>query len=72
MSTFFYFEIIHSFFISFWFATMDWTQRHQAAMDEVRPDHGINVDDAMTIPSFSLMERLLVIVVMTPICFIKT
>ena len=40
---------------------MDWTQRHQAAMDEVRPDHGINVDDAMTIPSFSLMERFLVI-----------
>ena len=40
---------------------MDWTQRHQAAMDEVRPDYGINVDDAMTIPNFSLMERYLVI-----------
>ena len=40
---------------------MDWTQRHQAAMDEVRPNYGINVDDAMTIPNFSLMERYLVI-----------
>ena len=40
---------------------MDWTQRHQAAMDEVRPDYGINVDDAMTIPNFSFMERFLVI-----------
>ena len=40
---------------------MVWTQRHQTAMDEVRPDYGINVDGAMTIPNFSLMERFLVI-----------
>ena len=40
---------------------MDYTQRHQAAMDEVRPDYGINEDDAMEIPNFSLMERFLVI-----------
>ena len=40
---------------------MDFTQTHQAAMGEVRPDYGINVDDAMTIPNFSLMERFLVI-----------
>ena len=30
-------------------------------MDEVRPDYGINVVDAQTIPNFSLMERFLVI-----------
>ena len=30
-------------------------------MDEVRPDYGINEDDAMKIPNFSLMERFLVI-----------
>ena len=30
-------------------------------MDEVRPDYGINEDDAMTIPNFFLMERFLVI-----------
>ena len=40
---------------------MDYSQRHQAAMDEIRPDYGTNVDDAMTIPNFSLMERFLVI-----------
>ena len=40
---------------------MDYSQRHQATMDEVRPTFGINVDDAMTIPNFSLMERYLVI-----------
>jgi len=40
---------------------MDYSQRHQAAMDEVRPNFGIDVDDAMTIPNFSLMERFLVI-----------
>ena len=30
-------------------------------MDEVRPDFGINEDDAMKTPNFSLMERFLVI-----------
>ena len=40
---------------------MDYTQRHQAAMDAVNPNHGINVDVAMKIPNFSLMERFLVI-----------
>ena len=40
---------------------MDYSQRHQAAMGEIRPDYGINVDDAMTIPIFSLIERFLVI-----------
>ena len=40
---------------------MDFTQKHQVAMDEVRPDYGINMDDAMTLPNFSLMEIFLVI-----------
>ena len=50
---------------------MDWTQRHQAAMDEVRPTFGINVDDAMTIPNFSLMERYFVIGGKDPNMFYK-
>ena len=50
---------------------MDYTQRHQAAMDEVRPDNGINEDDAMEIPNFSLMERFLVIGGKDPNLFYK-
>ena len=51
---------------------MDWTQRHQAAMDEVRPDYGKNIDDAMTISNFSLIERFLVIGGHDPGLFYKT
>ena len=51
---------------------MDFTQKHQVAMDEVRPDYGINEDDAMEIPNFSLMERFLVIGGKDPNLFYKT
>ena len=40
-------------------------------MDEVRPDYGINEDDAMEIPNFSLMERFLVIGGKDPNLFYK-
>ena len=50
---------------------MDYTQKHQVAMDEVRPDYGINEDDAMKIPNFSLMERFLVIGGKDPDLFYK-
>ena len=50
---------------------MDYTQRHQAAMDAVNPNHGINVDVAMKIPYFSLMERFLVIEGNDPNLFYK-
>ena len=50
---------------------MDFTQRHQAAMDEIRPDYGINIENAMTIPNFSLMERFLVIGGKDPLLFYK-
>ena len=51
---------------------MDWTQRHQAAMDEVRPNYGINVDDAMTIPNFSLGKYIWLLVAMIQTRSIKT
>ena len=57
--------------ISFCFVNMDYSQRHQATMDEVRPTFGINVDDAMTIPNFSLMERYFVIGGKDPNMFYK-
>ena len=50
---------------------MDFTQRHQAAMDEIGPDNEINVDNAMTIPNFSRMERFLVIGGKDPLLFYK-
>ena len=51
---------------------MDYTQKHQVAMDEVRPDYGINEDDAMKIPNFPLIKKFLVIGEKDPDLFSKT
>ena len=64
-------QLLSSFPFFFVSSIMDYTQRHQAAMDEVRPDYGINEDDAMEIPNFSLMERFLVIGGKDPNLFYK-
>ena len=40
---------------------MDYTQRHQAAMDAVRKDFDENEDEVLKIPNFTLMERFLVV-----------
>ena len=40
---------------------MDYTQRHQAAMDAMRKDFDENKDEVLKIPNFSLMERFSVV-----------
>ena len=40
---------------------MDYTQRHQAAMDAIRKDFDENEDEVLKVPNFSLMERFLVV-----------
>ena len=40
---------------------MDFTQRHQAAMDAIRKDFDENEDEVLKVPNFSLMERFLVV-----------
>ena len=40
---------------------MDYTQRHQAAMDAVRKDFDVNEDEVLKVPNFILMERFLVV-----------
>ena len=40
---------------------MDYTQRHQAAMDAVRKDFDVNEDEVLKVPNFTLMERFLVV-----------
>ena len=39
---------------------MDYTQRHQAAMDAIRKDFDENEDEVLKIPNYSLMERFFV------------
>ena len=39
---------------------MDYTQRHQAAMDAIRKDFDENEDEVLKVPNFSLMERCFV------------
>ena len=40
---------------------MDFTQRHQTAMDVIRKDFDENKDEVLKVPNFSLMERFLVV-----------
>ena len=40
---------------------MDFTQRHQAAMDAIRKDFDENEDEVLKVPNFSLMESFLVV-----------
>ena len=40
---------------------MDFTQRHQAAMDASRKDFDENEDEVLKVPNFSLMERFFVV-----------
>ena len=40
---------------------MDFTQRHQAAMDAIRKDFDENEDEVLKVPYFSLVERFLVV-----------
>ena len=40
---------------------MDFTQRHQAAMDAIRKDNAENEDEVLKVPNFSLIERFLVV-----------
>ena len=40
---------------------MDFTQRHQAAMDAIRKDFDENEDEVLKVPNFLLMERFLVV-----------
>ena len=39
---------------------MDYTQRHQAAMDAIRKDFDENEDEVLKVPNYSLMERFFV------------
>ena len=39
---------------------MDYTQRHQAAMDAIRKDFDENEDEVLKVPNFSLMDRFFV------------
>ena len=40
---------------------MNYTQRHQGAMDAVRKDFDEHEDEVLKVPNFSLMERFLVV-----------
>ena len=59
---FFKSAIFHSYSIPLSLALhMDFTQRHQAAMDAIRKDFDENEDEVLKVPNFSLMERFLVV-----------